>query len=186
MAASDRRTFIGCAAAFFLQLAVASCSPRPSSKPSARVASVTTHVPGRIFFPTAPPGTMSQVAVEGLSDDGDGVLVMISNDRTLHLKSRAAALQLVESSHCRCFTREAVLIKSLVAWVLDALWLSLRNRRDLETYPELRQSFGAFQRQAVLGAVTPLALHNLVRDTALCERVRSVRWDGESLRFEVE
>lgn len=144
---------------------------------------IATYVPVRMFLPSeASVHDVLLTALE-LTDKDKGVLASFSNGRSIRLESRAASLSVARA---RGLTRVSVLPKSLAAWVIDAVWRTLRNRRNRTTYTELRRNFDGFQRHSVLEAVTPLSLHNLVRDTLFRKEVTSVVWNRNALRFEVK
>jgi len=180
----DRRSFIILtgAAALLVKLPNASFA----ADPQAGVARIATYVPRRIFFPTRSSGAPVSLTALELTDQDNNVLGSFSNGQTIRFESKSASLNIVQTAKARRVTRQSILPKSLAAWVIDAVWQSLRNRRNRTTYPQLRRNFEGFQRQSVLETVTPISLYNLIRDSLLRDQIKSVRWNRDTLRFEIE
>ena len=180
----DRRTFIVRTglAALLLELPTAACG----QDRHARGAKLATYIPRRIFFPTRSSGAPVSLTALELTDQGNIVLGLFSNGQTIRFGSRSSSLTVVQPASSRHVARQSIVHKSLAAWVIDAVWQSLRNRRNRMTYAQLRRNFEEFQRQSVLEAVTPISLYNLVRDSLLRDQIRSVIWSRDALRFEVE
>jgi hypothetical protein len=166
----DRRVFVlrTGSAVLLLELPTAACGQGTR-------ANVGTYIPGRIFFATKSLRTPVSLAALELTEPGNAVLGVFSNGKTIRFDSKSPRV-----------LRHSIVHKSLAGWVIDAVWQSLRNKRDQTTATQLRRSFEQFQRQSVLQAVTPVSLYNLVRDSLGRERIKAVRWSRAALRFEVE
>jgi hypothetical protein len=180
----DRRTFVifTGAAALLLTLPKSSCA----AERQAHLVRIVTYVPRRIFFSTRSSGAPVLLSSLELTDEDKTVSGSFSNGQTIQFDSNSSSLNTVQKSKGQRVTRQSVLPRSLAAWVIDAVWQSLHNKRNPTTIAQLRGNFEGFQRQSILEAVTPVSLYNLVRDSALRNQITSVAWNREALRFEVK
>jgi hypothetical protein len=147
---------------------------------------IAANIPSRIFFPNTL--SVEPVLLKGLRliDRDSAVLCVFSNGQTIHLDATSSYLDGIRATQGHRITRQSVVLKSLAAWVIDAVWESLHNRRDAATQMQLRTSYESFQKQSVLDAVTPTSLYFLLRDISLHKQVRMVVWKKELSRFEVK
>lgn len=152
----------------------------------ARLVRIVTYIPRHIFLSTRSSGDTVLLTALKLTDDNKTALGSFSNGQTIQFDSNSSSLAIVQKSKDRRVDRQSVLLKSLAAWVIDAVWQSVHNKRNHATITQLRSNFEGFQRQFVLETITPLSLYNLVRDTVLLNQITSVVWNKEALRFEVK
>lgn len=155
-------------------------------EPGARSVRITTYVPARLYFPKRSATARLSLTALALTKDMNTVSSTFSDGQAVGFGSSSSALSVRQENRGRRHRRESVLLKNLAAWVIDAVWQSVRQKRDPTTVDQLRSSFDGFQRQPVLESVTPASLFDLVSDTDRRRQVTSVVWNGTTLRFKVK
>lgn len=176
----DRRTFVISTGVTVLVLVL----PK-SSLATERQVRIITYVPRRVFFSTDSADAQVFLSSLDLTNEGRTVSGSFSNGHAMEFVSDISSQYVLQESEGQRATRRSVMYRSLAAWVIDAVWHSIRNKRSPTTSGQLRDNFESFQTQAILEAVTPASLYHLVRDTLLKKQITSVAWNKATLRFEV-
>lgn len=148
---------------------------------------LSTAVPKLLFFPqcnqrleSTPQYCQKTLTVTALQLNSSTVTVHFSNSRIIEFP----ADQTFNSAIKQHKLREGILIKSLSAYLIDALYRFIRPK-TISFYSRVKLNFIKFQEQPVLEALTLRTVYQLVRSATEIQQIKNVTWDPEKAQFHV-
>jgi hypothetical protein len=133
-------------------------------------------------------GVLRVIALEAEEADIDSiqsqsVTVFFSNGRSRSFRGNARSHLTRRGGGPVVMAREGVLLKSLIAFVLDGLSRSPKDPVLLESWMTRRAGFERLQEQDRLEAIPVAAVFRLARQLALSSSVRSIEFDDRRGTF---
>jgi hypothetical protein len=117
-----------------------------------------------------------------IKEAAKSIVILFDGDKPLPLNPDTSVKSLMQKSNNRP-TRQSMLLKRILAYGIDAIYYSLREKRHPQLGTPSKSSFDALQAEEVIDVVTIGAVYNLLTDLADRKVVTAITWHSNKQAF---
>jgi hypothetical protein len=153
-----------------------------SSKSRLTVSSLKIFVPAWLFDDKSKKKERFQVLTLEENKEAKEIVVLFEGNRQLTFKSDTSVRRLIQTNANRS-NRGSILLKRIISYSLEAVFLSLADNRHPKKGASLREDFNKLQVEEVIEVITVGALYDLLSKLNNLPVISSVSWDTIKHRF---
>lgn len=112
----------------------------------------------------------------------NSIVVLFNRNKKLTLNPDTSVQWLIQNNANRP-TRESMLLKRIISYSLEAIFLSISDKRHPEKGASLRNEFDTLQAAEVIEEITVSAIYDLLYKLNDLKMISSVSWDSGRQRF---
>ncbi|WP_157067693.1 hypothetical protein [Desulfosarcina cetonica] len=125
--------------------------------------------------------SVQALAIEEDKDAGT-IVVLFDRNKKLTLNPNTSVQWLIQKNANRQ-TRESMLLKRIMSYGLEAIFLTIADKRHPEMGATLKDEFDALQAEEVISVITVGAIYDLLSKLNGLKMISSVSWDSGKQRF---